>query len=263
MADRRPSPGPGPAPDRPRAVVTGGSRGIGRAIVEALAATGASVVATARSTASLEPLVAAADGHGWDVDPAVCDVADEDGLSTLLRSVGTVDIVVANAGVASTAPLHRTSADDLRHHLEINTVAVLTTLRAVLPGMRERGWGRAVVIASTAGLRGAPYVGAYAASKHAAIGLVRVAASEVAGTGVTVNAVCPTYVDTDMTDSAVQRIAGRTGRSVDEARDALREQVPLGRFVTPAEVAATVTYLTSDLAAAVNGQSLVLDGGGS
>jgi NAD(P)-dependent dehydrogenase (short-subunit alcohol dehydrogenase family) len=128
--------------------------------------------------------------------------------------------------------------------------------------MRERDRGRIVVVASVAGLVGAPYIAGYTASKHAAVGLVRAAAAEVAGSGVTVNAVCPGFVDSDMTDRTVARIAETTGRSPEDARASLERMQPLGRLVTPQEVAAAVGWLCSDLAAPVNGQTIVLDGGG-
>lgn len=251
-------------PDHPRrALVTGGSRGIGRAVVERLAADGYDVIATARNTNSLDFLEVEAAAEGWSVSSATCDVTDERAVHRLAEERGPFDLVVANAGMASAAPLHRTTAADLDAALAVNAAGVFHTLHATVPTMKERGWGRAVVIASTAGVAGAPYTSAYTASKHAAVGLVRAVASEVAGSEVTVNAVCPTYVDTEMTAATIRRIADRTHRSADEARQALLENVPLGRLVSPAEVAAAVAYLCSELAAPINGQTLILDGGGS
>lgn len=244
-----------------RALVTGGSRGIGRAIVERLAADGVEVVATARSARSLHVLEIDAATQGWGVSTAVCDVTDEVAVARVVEEHGPFDIAVANAGIAGSAPLHRTTTADLEAALAVNTVGVFRVLHATVPRMSERGWGRAVVVASTAGVTGAPYTSAYTASKHAAVGLVRSIASEVTGSGVTVNAVCPSYVDTDMTTATVDRIAERTGRSAEEARDVLLEQVPLGRLVRPEEVAAAVAYLCSDDGAPVNGQTLILDGG--
>ncbi len=246
-----------------RALVTGGSRGIGRAVVAHLAGDGHAVVAAARSQDPLDRLAEEATARGWQVTPSVCDVTDEDAVHDLVAREGPFDIVVANAGLARSAPLERTSRADLEAHLAVNAVGVFTLLRTTVPAMRERGWGRAVVIASTAGVTGAPYTSAYTASKHAAVGLVRAISSEVAGTPVTANAVCPTFVDTDLTTVTLERIAATTGRTLDEARDALLARVALGRLVTPAEVAAAVAYLCSDLAAPINGQTLILDGGGS
>ena len=251
-------------PDQPRrALVTGGSRGIGRAIVERLAADGHEVVATARNASSLQLLEVDAATQGWTIASAACDVTDDHAVDRLVLDHGPFDLVVANAGMASAAPLHRTTTEDLQLALAVNAAGVFNTLHATVPGMQERGWGRVVVVASTAGVTGAPYTSAYTASKHAAVGLVRAVASEVAGSAVTVNAVCPTYVDTDMTAATIDRIAERTGRTVDEASDALLAQVPLGRLVHPDEVAAAVAYLCSEAAAPINGQTLILDGGGS
>lgn len=245
-----------------RALITGGTRGIGRAVVERLADEGIDVVAAARHTGTLDAIEVDAAVRGWSITPATCDVTDERAVMQLVEQHGPFDLVVANAGIATSAPLERTSAADLEAALTVNTVGVFHVLRATVPPMRKHGFGRAVVVASTAGVSGAPYTSAYTASKHGAVGLVRAIASEVTGTDVTVNAVCPTFVDTDMTAASIQRIADRTGRSVEEARRTLLEQVPLGRLVSPEEVAAAVTYLCSDLAAPINGQTLILDGGG-
>src|SRR5262249_19520078 len=159
-------------------------------------------------------------------------------------------------------PLARTTLEMWHRHLDVNATGAFLCTRAVVPGMLERDRGRIVTVASTIGLVGAQYVAAYAASKHAVIGLMRSVAAEVAGTGVTANAVCPTYVRTPMTDRTVARIVERTGRSSEESESALAALSPLGRLLEPSAVAATVVYLASDEAAAVNGQALVLDGGG-
>jgi NAD(P)-dependent dehydrogenase (short-subunit alcohol dehydrogenase family) len=201
--------------------------------------------------------------QGWGVATAVCDVTDEGAVAGVVDEHGPFDIAVSNAGIAASAPLKRTGTADLEAALAVNAVGVFRVLHATVPTMSERGWGRAIVIASTAGVIGAPYTSAYTASKHAAVGLVRSIASEVAGSGVTVNAVCPSYVDTDMTTTTIDRIAERTGRTAEEARDALLEHVPLGRLVRAEEVAAAVAYLCTDDAAPVNGQTLILDGGGT
>jgi len=245
-----------------RALVTGGSRGIGRAIVARLAADGLDVVAVGRDPDALDEVVAAATDHGARVEAACCDVTDEDAVADLFARVGPVDVVVPNAGVSASAPVHRTTLADWDRQLRVNATGVFLTTRAALPAMRERDHGRIVVVASVASLHGARYISAYAASKHAALGFVRSVAAEVAGTGITANAVCPGYVDTAMTDRSVANIVALTDHDNEGARRLLERQQPLGRLITPAEVAAAVAYLASDAAAPVNGQALVLDGGG-
>jgi NAD(P)-dependent dehydrogenase (short-subunit alcohol dehydrogenase family) len=223
------------------AVVTGASGGIGRAVADRLAADGHDLVFA-----------------GLDARPF--DVTDEKQVEAALGSL-PVDVLVCSAGAAVSAPFVRTRREDLDQLLAVNTTGTFLCMRAVLPGMRSRGWGRVVVVASTASLIGGRYIAAYAASKHAVLGLVRAAAAEVAGSEVTVNAVCPTFVDTPMTDENVARIVAASGRSGDEVRANVERASPLGRLVRPEEVAAAVAYLVSDLAAPVNGQALVLDGG--
>ena len=220
-------------------VVTGGAKGIGKAVAERFA--GDHVHAP---------------GHDE------LDVTDEAAVQTFFHELERVDVLVNNAGVASGAPLVRTTLDDWRAHLDVNATGAFLCTRAVLGGMIERGDGRIVTVASVAGLYGARYTAAYAASKHAAIGLMRVTAAEVAGTGVTANAVCPAYVDTAMTDRSVESIVAKTDRSAEQARAELESMTPLGRLLEPDEVAAAVVFLASPEAAAINGQTLVLDGGG-
>jgi NAD(P)-dependent dehydrogenase (short-subunit alcohol dehydrogenase family) len=173
-----------------------------------------------------------------------------------------VDVLVNNAGIASSGSVALTTLRDWREHLEVNATGAFLCTRAVLGGMIERGDGRIVTVASVAGLVGARYTAAYTASKHAAVGLMRATAAEVGGTGVTANAVCPAYVDTDMTKRTVENIMDKTGRTAAESQTALENMTPLGRLLKPAEVAAAVAFLASPEAAAVNGQTLVLDGGG-
>ena len=191
-----------------------------------------------------------------------CDVTNEDSVKTFFERVGRVDVLVNNAGVASSAPLDRTSLDDWRAHLDVNATGAFLCTRAVMGGMIERRSGRIVTVASTAGLAGARYTAAYAASKHAAVGLMRATAAEVAGTGVTANAVCPTWVRTDMTRRTVERIVEVTGRYADATEATLAAMSPLGRLLEPEEVAVAVAFLASPESAAINGQTIVLDGGG-
>ena len=241
------------------AVVTGASRGIGRAIAAELARSGHRVIALGRDRQALDALASEADGA---VQPMHCDVGEEAEVAEVFGEIGHVDILVNNAGVATSNPLHRTTLSQWEEMLRVNATGPFLCTRAVLPGMRAANWGRIVVVASVAGLSGAPYIGAYAASKHAAIGLMRVVAAEVRATGITANAVCPSYVRTPMTDRTVAALAERTGRSVPASEALLVEQMALGRLVEPDEVAAAVTYLVSASAAAVNGQAIVIDGGG-
>ena len=222
-------------------VVTGGTRGIGEAIAARFATLGERVIALGR-----------ADG----------DVTDEAAVADIFERTGPVDVLVNNAGVSASADVARTTLDDWRAQIAVNATGAFLCTRAVLGGMRERGRGRIVTVASTAGLQGARYTAAYTASKHAAVGLMRAVAAEVAGTGVTANAVCPAFVRTDMTTASVQRIVASTGRSGAQAEEALASMTPLGRLLEPDEVAFAVAFLAAPEAGAINGQTLVLDGGG-
>ncbi len=222
-------------------VVTGAGGGIGAAVVELFRAGGDTVVAA---------------------DRAACDVTDDESVAAFFASVGEVDVLVNNAGVSHSGPLSRLSTVDWRRQLDVNATGAFLCTRAVLPGMQHRNSGRVVTVASTAGRIGYRYTAGYTASKHAAVGLMRAVAAEVAGTGVTANAVCPTFVRTEMTARSVRRIADTTGRSESDAEAALAAASPLGRLLEPDEVAFAVHFLASPLAAAVNGHTLVLDGGG-
>ncbi len=234
-------------------VVTGGAKGIGRATVARFAALGERVVALGRDEAAL-----AAAG----VEAHVCDVTDEAAVTRVFGELGPVDVLVNNAGMGESAPLHQTTLESWQRHLDVNATGAFLCMRAVVGGMRERGAGAIVNVASTAGRIGVPYTTAYTASKHAVIGLTRAVAAEVAGTGVRVNAVCPTFVRTDMTSRSIAHIVQRTGRTSEQAEQALAAASPLGRLLEPDEVADAIVHLTSAAAAAINGQAWVLDGGG-
>ena len=245
-------------------VVTGGAKGIGRAYALGLAAEGARVVVA--DIADATSTVKEAETRGGQALGVECDVsreADTQRLATeTLARFGRIDVLVNNAGVALSASLWRTTLAEWREHLDVNATGAFLCTRAVVGGMIERGDGRIVTVASVAGLAGSRYTAAYAASKHAAIGLMRATAAEVAGTGVTTNAVCPAWVRTDMTRRTVENIVAKTGRTAEEAEAELLDMTPLGRMLEPEEVAAAVVFLASPEAAAINGQALVLDGGG-
>jgi NAD(P)-dependent dehydrogenase (short-subunit alcohol dehydrogenase family) len=235
-------------------VVTGGGKGIGEAVVARFAAVGERVVAVGRDRRALEATEASS--------AEVCDVTDEEQVTALFQRLGPVDVLVNNAGVAGSAPLERTTLDDWSTQLDVNATGAFLCTRAVVGGMITRGNGRIVTVASTAARIGSRYTAAYTASKHAAIGLMRAVAAEVAGTGVTANAVCPTYVRTEMTRRSIARIVDATSRSEEEAEAALIASSPLGRLLEPDEVAFAVAFLAAPEAGAINGQTLVLDGGG-
>ena len=217
-------------------VVTGGTRGIGAAIAARFEAAGDEVIAIGR---------------------AECDVTDETAVNDLFARVGALDVLVNNAGIASSAPLAKTSLDDWRAHMDVNATGAFLCSRAALPRLKEHG--RIVTVASIAGRAGSRYTSAYTASKHAAVGLTRAIAAELAGGTITANAVCPGYVRTEMTERTVKTIAERTGKDGEAALAALS---PLGRLLEPAEVAFAVAFLASPEAGAINGQTLILDGGG-
>jgi 3-hydroxybutyrate dehydrogenase len=247
--------------DGRHAVVTGGGRGIGRAIAGALTAAGAAVTVMGRGEPALIDAVKSGQAMGY----AVADVTDEAALAHAFKQVaaarGPIAILVANAGGAESALFLKTSPDQFRSLFELNVMGVVHSVRAVLGDMIARKFGRIVAIASTAGLKGYAYVSAYCAAKHAVIGLARALAAETARTGVTVNAVCPGYTDTDLTRESLQRITEKTGRSHDDALAAMLKDVPLGRLIKPEEVAAAVCYLCSAEAASVNGVTLAIAGG--
>ena len=243
-------------------VVTGGAKGIGRATVAAFAALGDRVVALGRDRAALQALGESLGAAARFVETRRCDVADEAAVHEVFSAIGRVDVLVNNAGVAESARLGRTTLESWERHFAVNATGAFLCTRAVLDGMRERDSGAVVTVASTAGRVGAPYTAAYTASKHAAVGLMRAAAAEIAGTGVRVNAVCPTFVDTDMTRRSVENIMRSTGRDEASSVAALERAAPLGRLLDPHEVASCVVWLASPEAASVNGQAIVLDGGG-
>lgn len=248
-----------------RALVTGSSRGIGAAVARQLAEAGATVVLSARSAPQVEELAESLRHAGHSARAIGCDVADAEQIGELRRHclgwLGAIDILVNNAGIASSAPLARTTLEEWNRLFAVNATGVFLCTQAFLPGMLESGWGRVVNIASVAGKIGAPYISAYSASKHAVIGFTRCVALEVARRGVTVNAVCPGYVDTPMMEASVDNIVAKTGQAPGDARALLEKMSPQGRVFTPEEVAFQVLMLCDPRAGGINGQSIVLDGG--
>lgn len=243
------------------AVVTGGGRGIGRAIAHALSEAGAAVTVVGRTEASLQEAVARGDAGGY----LIADVTDADSIGAAMQRAGAargpVSILVANAGGAESAPFGKSSPDLFRRMFEVNTIGAVHAIQAVLGGMITRGFGRIVAVASTAGLKGYGYVSAYCTAKHAVVGLVRALAVETTKTGVTVNAVCPGYTDTDLVGESLDRIMQATGRSRDEALAGMLKGTPLGRLIKPEEVAAAVLFLCRPEAAAITGTALPIAGG--
>ncbi len=242
------------------ALVTGAGRGIGRAIAVRLSTAGMQVALTARSTDELEVTAEQCPVPPLTIGADITDANEVERIFTEIESQwGTVDVLVANAGSGTSARLDRTTDGDWQRMLDVNLTAPFRCMRRAVPAMRAAGYGRIVVIASSAARIGEPYIAAYTASKHGVLGLVRSAAAELAAAGVTVNAICPGYVDTPMTDVTIASIVRRTGRSQAEARATLAAKQPIGRLITVDEVAAAVLACVDN--GAINGQAITVDGG--
>lgn len=250
-----------PAPSTARVVlVTGASRGIGAAIARALAADGHRVACAARSVTAIEQLASEIDGLAVPLD-----VTDPEAITAAVARIeaelGPVEVLINNAGVSNSAPIGKITDDDWDWMIGVNLTGGFKLARAVVPGMIERGWGRVIFVASNAGLTGYPYTAAYCASKHGTIGLMRAIAVELARSGVTSNAICPGFVETDMAREAIDRIVRTTGREPAKARAALARMNPQNRLVQVDEIAHLARTLIADGARGINGQALTIDGG--
>lgn len=243
------------------ALVTGANRGIGAAIAQRLATDGARVTLLVRSRASANAVLATLPAGTLVVEADVTNTEQVSRACEAANAAAPVDMLVNNAGAAESAKFADSDDALFDRMLNVNFRGAVLTTRALLPGMLARRFGRVVNIASTAGLTGYPYVTAYVAAKHAVVGLTRALAREVAAKGVTVNAICPGFTDTDLVSASVERIVASTGRSVDDARAALVSGNPQGRLITPAEVASAVAWLCRDDAGSVTGQAIAIDGG--
>jgi NAD(P)-dependent dehydrogenase (short-subunit alcohol dehydrogenase family) len=239
-----------------RALVTGGGRGIGAACARELAAAGATVVVCGRTAGEIEAVATELGGEAL-----VVDLTDRAATDAMVQRLRHVDILVNNAGVAESAALAKTTDAMWDRILELDATAPFRLVRALVPAMIAAGWGRVINIASNAGVSGYGYTAAYCAAKHAMVGFTRALAIDLAKTGVTINALCPGWVETQMSDQAVARIAEQTGRSAAEARKTLEAMSPQRRMIQPAEVAHAVMMLCADAARGIHGQTIVIDGG--
>ena len=238
------------------ALVTGGGRGIGAAIARALAEAGARVMVCGRTKPDLDALAKEIGGVAIRVD-----LADRAATDAMLASTGHVDVLVNNAGIAESAALDRTTDEMWDRILELDVTAAFRVTRALAPAMMKAGFGRIINVASNAGVSGYAYSAAYCAAKHAMVGMTRALAIDLARTGVTINALCPGWVETQMAEEAVTRIAAKTGRSLDEARTSLVQMSPQRRMITPEEVAHAALGLCGHGARGIHGQTIVIDGG--
>jgi len=239
------------------ALVTGGGSGLGADLARRFAAQGATVWISGRRAEALEEVA----GDSPVIHAVPCDVTDPASVSAMFEATGPCDIVVANAGAAESAPFDRTSDEIWDKMIAVNLTGVFYTLREGHRRLKGAGWGRLIAVASTAGLKGYPYVSAYTAAKHGVVGLVRAVALEAAKTGITVNALCPGFLETEMTDRSVANIMDKTGMSADDARASLARNSPQKRLIAPAEVSAAALWLCGPGSEGVTGQAISISGG--
>jgi NAD(P)-dependent dehydrogenase (short-subunit alcohol dehydrogenase family) len=248
------------------ALITGGSRGIGAAISNTLAKLGANISLTGRTEGTLNDQAGALRVHeGVEVFTATGDMSSEADVekcfAAAAEKLGPVNILINNAGIGKSAPFHRMDTEFWNQTIGLNLTGTYLCTKQVYGTMREAGYGRIVNISSTVGLRGYPYIAAYCASKHGVIGLTRTLALEAVKTGITVNAICPGYTDTDLVSDAVDSIVGKTGRDRDEIQSEIDNMSPMGRMVAPEEVAETVAWICLPSSASITGQAIVVAGG--
>ncbi len=238
-------------------LITGGGTGLGAEMARRFAGTGATVWIAGRSSRTL---AAVAEGHD-NIRAVETDVTDETAVGAMFDFTGPADIVIANAGASLSAPLRRTTTEQWAAMLDVNLTGTFLTFRAALRRLDGRDWGRLIAVASSAGLKGYPYVSAYCAAKHGVIGLTRALALECARTGITVNALCPGFLDTDMTARSIANIVEKTGMSARDARANLEGMSPQNRLFGPGEVTAAALWLCGEGSQGVTGQAISISGG--
>lgn len=242
-------------------IVTGGGTGVGAAIAQAMAFSGARVTVMGRREAPLRQVSTQHKSIGW----IACDVTDGEALRAAFRQSrglnGPVDVVVANAGAAHSVAFKNASINDFQSMLGVNLIGVFNSFQAALADMEQSGDGRMIAVASTAGLKGYPYVAGYCAAKHGVIGLIKSLALELAQSGITVNAICPGFIETPLLERSIQTIVEKTQMTPDQAAASLRRDNPQRRFIQPDEVAGAAVWLCSDAARSVNGHTMSISGG--
>ncbi|ETX30295.1 SDR family NAD(P)-dependent oxidoreductase [Roseivivax isoporae] len=239
------------------ALVTGGGAGLGAALARGLAEAGAEVWIAGRRAGPLEAVAAT---HAR-IRAVEADVTDETSVEAMFEFAGPCDIVIANAGASESAPFSRTGLDTWRAMIDVNLTGAFLTLREGAARLKGAEWGRLIAVSSTAGLKGYAYVSAYAAAKHGVVGMVRSAALEMARTGVTVNALCPGFLETEMTDRSIANIAEKTGMSPEDARAQLEQMSPQRRLIRPEEVVAAALWLCGPGSEGITGQAIAIAGG--